>query len=1002
MLSEDQAQVPPRGLLSTVILVWGVVAATFALLLVRNSVPSDAQTFTYAATILPMLASLGWVVIRGKPWARGAWAIIFLVLMLHVLGLLIRQITQDGQRSADLATAGPADAIFAVAYGTALLAFAIMVRLVHRRPEPLWSIDALIVFIAVWTIGAEAILSPLEGQGAGLFSIVIQGFYITVNAGLLALAMRLGLTSVKGINRALRLGLLSVSLFAVNDLVSTAGIITGTQEGVRNGIYTAVNILAIGLASAAATDPTVVNAPAKTPHEGRLSAVRSVMAVLLVSFVVVTVAYSLRDLVDPLEVLLMSLVGGLVALLAARSVALVSAYRQLVMREATLRESTAAMLDADTDAVLDRELTRAAGLLLPADDITWRWRQHLGESTREDSGVVTVNQAPEQDPNVSSVNYRYGYAVGGEELDVELVTTLLLDPLDWAGVQALTETAAQARSRHRLREEREAAAEAARMSAMLAGAQDMVVLLDDQHVIRHALGAVGELTGQEPQYWIGRSVTEVFDDPHHVIQVAVDTRTKRHRLMARLRDSAAQVEVTVVRSGSGEVSVSMHDVTTRMKLTKELEHRAHHDLLTGLPNRSYLEMLLGRAGDRWRTGGVPFAVVYLDIDDFKVVNDSLGHRLGDALLAELAVQFTSAVGTRGTVARIGGDEFAVLMPSGELEVALSLADELVNQVLAKPLTLDGVEVQVRVSAGVAAAADRISDDGEQVLQAADLALYDARARGKAHVAPFREELRDRAARKLHDANAVTSAAREQAFRFDYQPIVNIAEHEVVAMEALMRWDRGEDLQRPDAFIPIAESLGELTRMLRDVLPSALAQLQVWRRTCPDVMLAVNVHAGALQDHEFVDWFADTVTSEGLPLEAVIVEVSERTLVPTGADRNLSRLRQRNVPIWIDDFGTGWSNLSSLERLPVTGVKLARELVVDDVGGVKSDLVSAVLRLADAVGFVVTAEGVETTDQVESLAALGVSVVQGYLVGRPMNAQDALKWLEHYSSAVESV
>jgi diguanylate cyclase (GGDEF)-like protein len=714
------------------------------------------------------------------------------------------------------------------------------------------------------------------------------------------------------------------------------------------------------------------------------------------------VAYAFQEISGALEVLLMFLAGVLVALLAARSVVLVGAYRQLVMREATLRESTAAMLDSDTDADLDGEFSLATRVLLPDDDVTWSWRRSTEDAIRADSGAVTLNQAPAQLPNEPFVTYRYGYTIGGEELNVELATRLLLDPLDWAGVQALAETAVQSRSRHRLREEREEAAEAARMSAMLAGAQDMVVLLDDQHVIRHALGAVGELTGQDPDYWIGRSVSEVFDDPHQVIAVAVDSNTRRRRIMARLRNSSAQVEATVVRSDSSEVSVSLHDVTTRMKLTRELQHRAHHDVLTGLPNRSYLELMLAEHGIHWRSEGVPFSVVYLDIDDFKVVNDSLGHRLGDALLVGLARLFTSAVGERGAVARLGGDEFAVLLPGLDLPHALLLADELVNDVLSEPLTIEGVEIQVRVSAGVAAADDRTSEEGEQVLQAADLALYDARAKGKAQVAPFREELRDRAARKLHDANAVTSAAREQAFRFDYQPIVNIAEHSVVAMEALMRWDRGEELQRPDAFIPIAESLGELTRMLRDVLPSALAELKGWRRTYPKLRLAVNVHAGALQDHEFVDWFTDTVQGADLPLESVIVEVSERTLVPSGADRNLARLRQRDVPIWIDDFGTGWSNLSSLERLPVTGVKLARELVVDDVGGVKSDLVSAVLQLAEAVGFVVTAEGVETTEQVERLSDLGVSVVQGYLVGRPMNAADALTWLRRYSSTAESV
>lgn len=211
----------------------------------------------------------------------------------------------------------------------------------------------------------------------------------------------------------------------------------------------------------------------------------------------------------------------------------------------------------------------------------------------------------------------------------------------------------------------------------------------------------------------------------------------------------------------------------------------------------------------------------------------------------------------------------------------------------------------------------------------------------------------------------------------------------------MRWDSGEELNRPDSFIPIAESLGELTGMLRDAIPDGLDRLVAWRRLQPDLQLAVNMHAGALLDAEFLEWFGAALTERGLPTSAVILEVSERSLLPQQAERNLNRLRRRGVPIWIDDFGTGWSNLSVLDRLPVTGVKLARELVVDEDGAVKEDLVRAARALADAVGFTVTAEGVETPEQLAALCRLGVPIVQGYLISRPMSAGQADEWLTWY-------
>ncbi|MDQ1306211.1 MAG: hypothetical protein QG671_2043, partial [Actinomycetota bacterium] len=801
--------------------------------------------------------------------------------------------------------------------------------------------------------------------------------------------VRLGLTSEKGINRAARTGLLGVAIFGINDIISTSGLITGTQVGIRNGIYTAANVVAIALISAAACDPTAVNEPCRTPHQGRLSPARSVIAVVVVALVAALVIFRLNREADWLSWLLAMLLVILVGLLALRSVAIVRAYQQVVTREEDLRAATATMIAAESAEDIDRAYGLALRQLLPDDLITWQW--NVAAPTEPPRSGPLLDEAPAAALVDGQHRYRYSACDGGDELAAQLCATLLLDPLAWSGVRSLTDVAVQARSRLRLREDRERANEAARMSAMLAGAQDMVVMVDEQGAITLALGAVDELTGRSTESWVGATLDDLFEDAAQVL-AAARTGGARRRVVAQIAEAGPKVEATVVRFASGEVSVSLHDVTERIELTSELEYRANHDSLTGLPNRMYLEAMLRRADQGWFQERRGYAVMFLDIDDFKVVNDSLGHRLGDALLVALAQRFVDGVGDRGTVARMVGDEFAVLLPGLDLGQALDLATEVTGS-LATPLVIEGVEVLVRASAGVAATDDP-RDDGEFLLQAADLALYDARELGKGHVAPFRSELKDVAARRLHDANAVTVAARDKAFRFDYQPIVNIVDNRPVALEALMRWDRGRDLQRPDSFIPIAESLGELTRMLRDVLPSALDRLVQWRLEEPELLLAINMHAGALMDGDFIDWIIASVGERGLPPEAIIIEVSERSLVPTQADHHLSRMRNRGFPIWIDDFGTGWSNLSSLERLPVTGIKLARELVVNGSGEVKSELVEAVLSLAQAVGFTVTAEGVETPDQLEVLAKLGVTIVQGYLVGRPMPAADAATWLRH--------
>jgi EAL domain-containing protein (putative c-di-GMP-specific phosphodiesterase class I) len=246
--------------------------------------------------------------------------------------------------------------------------------------------------------------------------------------------------------------------------------------------------------------------------------------------------------------------------------------------------------------------------------------------------------------------------------------------------------------------------------------------------------------------------------------------------------------------------------------------------------------------------------------------------------------------------------------------------------------------------------------------------------------------------RLRAANAVTAAARSRAFHFDYQPVVHLPDRRPVAVEALMRWDTGEDLARPDAFIPIADSIGELTNILRDLLPVALADIVRLRQEAPDLALTVNVHAGALLDDDLDTWLMAQLESAGLPPHALILEMSERALIPAQAARTLASLRARGIQAWIDDFGTGWSNLSSLERLPVNGVKLAREIVVDTAGGLKSDLVAAASALATAVGFSVIAEGVELPDQMPQLHRLGVDAVQGYAVARAMSLPDTVTWV----------
>ncbi|HQZ84537.1 MAG TPA: EAL domain-containing protein [Actinomycetota bacterium] len=987
--------------LSVSLIVVGVVACLIESLLGRSRAPGAALSGLYTLVMLLTLGSMILSLVRMRPWARPAWVALTVVLSLSFAGVSYRQFVLGGVRSIDLSSPTPVDALYAAIYGVTLISLVYMIRRVKRRAEPMWFLDAAITFVGVAAVGSQIILVTMYARNGADWAFWLQTFYLLVNAGLIALAIRLWLATSRVANRGLRIGLAALVIFVLNDVVSTAMIINRVETGVRDGIYIGINLLAIAMIAASICDPTSVNAPAATPHESRLSTLRTVVPTVLVVVLVGVIVVSWPGLPTSGWVVRTASAATLTLLLAARSAALVGAYRQTLRREEVLRVSGVAINHAESDEEIDQQFARGLARLLPEDRPTFSWRPAASvpapdpgarpapSALAPDPGAAPEGDVPVPVP-VGNVEYLAVERAGEETLTVALSTPLMLDPLDWTAVESLADVAAAARLREHLRAERESAAEIARASMLMAGSQDMVVLLDPDGRIKMAAGAVGLLTSHSADHWHRRGLDELFADSAIVESLVRQSSPGRARVQAEIVGREVKVEVTVERSADGEVSVALHDVTERVRLADELEYSASHDALTGLPNRANLAALLADAELSWRQRGERFGVAFIDIDDFKMVNDSLGHPFGDQLLIGLGERFAMAAGQRGTVVRLGGDEFAVVMRPTNPEDAMTVAQSLLDS-LRTPVVVEGVEIVVRASCGVAVV-DVEQSTGDLLLQAADLALYNARERGKGGIALYQAELKEVAVRRLAEATAVTEAARNQQFRFDFQPVIDVPRNHVVAVEALMRWDAGGAYATPDAFIPVAESLGELTRIMTTLLPSALAQVAAMREVQADLKVAFNMHAAAMVDGDFEGWLTQAVAAAGLPNSAIIIEVSERSLMPAQASGHLTRLRDAGMAVWIDDFGTGWSNLSYLEQLPVTGVKLARELVFDRDGNAKRDLVRAVVSLSDAMGFTVVAEGVETTEQGQSLTELGVDLVQGYLLARPMPRDELVSWL----------
>lgn len=440
---------------------------------------------------------------------------------------------------------------------------------------------------------------------------------------------------------------------------------------------------------------------------------------------------------------------------------------------------------------------------------------------------------------------------------------------------------------------------------------------------------------------------------------------------------------------------TVEDVTERRFYEARLERQANYDALTGLANRALL-------GDRLEqailTGGrqasAP-AVVFLDLDRFKFINDSLGHALGDELLRTVAERLCSCVRECDTVARLGGDEFVVLINGhGGATAVNGLVNRLMAEIAKSWVTTHGT-FNVTCSAGVAL----YPHDGEEaatLLKHADSAMYRAKELGRNGCQFFTPELNERLTEKLTLQRGLTRALADQQFELYYQPRVDITSGRVVGVEALLRWHvPGRGMLMPDRFIPIAEETDLIQPIGRWVLEEACRQNLVWQRLGLPLSVSVNVSAVQLQQSNFVDIVSDVLAHTGLPPAQLELELTESLFMQRAAKMldTLRRLRALGVSLSIDDFGTGYSSLSYLKRLPADRLKIDRSFIHElQQGSDDAVIARTVISLGHSLGLRVVAEGVETAQQLQFLRDNGCDEVQGYFCGRPMSAPALVKLL----------
>lgn len=442
------------------------------------------------------------------------------------------------------------------------------------------------------------------------------------------------------------------------------------------------------------------------------------------------------------------------------------------------------------------------------------------------------------------------------------------------------------------------------------------------------------------------------------------------------------------------LQTTSRDVSDRVQVQLQLEHDSVHDILTGLPNRvlliERLELALNRAK---RYPDMSFAVLFVDLDRFKVINDSLGHLAGDRVLKWVAQKLRQLIRETDLVGRISGDEFVILLEAIEgIHEVLRVTERILND-MATPLLMDDREVFVTLSIGVVINC-ATHYQAADILRDADIAMYRAKLNGKARYEIFDPMMRLEALKRLHLENGLRQALEHHAFVLYYQPIVHLTRQDIVGAEVLVRWQHPQrGVINPAEFIPIAEETGLIVPLGLWVLRYACQQMVEWQHTFPamaDFRISVNLSARQLREPNLVKHITEILAKTGLPGHNLVLELTESMLA---ADEEavvalLSELRSHAIEISIDDFGTGYSSLSYLHRFPINTLKIDRSFVMGMQGNeAENAIASIILALAQQLKLSVVAEGIETETQLQQLQQLGCSKGQGYLFAPPLTADE---------------
>ena len=542
-----------------------------------------------------------------------------------------------------------------------------------------------------------------------------------------------------------------------------------------------------------------------------------------------------------------------------------------------------------------------------------------------------------------------------------------------------------------------------RFRSLVQNASDGVVVLGEEGLIRYESPAVERILGRRAEERVGQAIgADIHPDDRSTVErgladvAAVGGSEARVEFRARHADASWRTLESIAKNllddpAVNGVVINYRDITERKTLEGQLRHQAFHDVLTGLENRFLFLDRLGHALARATRGGPPTAVLFLDLDDFKAVNDRLGHAEGDRLLVAVGQRLKAVTRAGDTVARLGGDEFAIIVEETEPAEAEQAAARILAT-LTPPFALGDRQIVARVSIGIAMQATD-GADADELLRRADIAMYAAKSAGGHRHVTYEPQLYDATVARMELKADLRGALDRGELHIDYQPIVDLDSGAITGSEALMRWDHPRHGPvAPMEFIPLAEESGLILELGRWILESACRQTRSWQETTGRAGLTVSVNLSGRQilDADLVGDVRRALSESGLAPRSLTLEMTESVLVQDveATVSTLRALKELGVRLAIDDFGTGYSSLSYLRQFPIDILKIDRSFITSLDGSKDSmALVRSILNLSSTLRLETVAEGIEESDQHEVLRGLGAQQGQGYLFARPMGADD---------------